>query len=168
MAVLQSLTFGAFNHLPAGPTPLIFAVLAQYHAAIPTVYKYRIMTSDIPRSPSGSQASSGLVLSDKSLVYLLAGQLALSSLPGSAVAATVGWTAGLAWRDEWGPGAWSRLRIPAWIVGEKKVDRGGEFEGLRRRMGGAGSTTGIDGNRHSGPRYRSIDSTTIDQNRILS
>jgi len=79
------------------------------------------------------------------MVYLLAGQLALSSFPGSAIAAGVGWLIGLAWRGEWGPGAWSRLRVPGWVVGEKKIETGGGFEGLRRRLEGEGSGSGVDG-----------------------
>ena len=146
--ILRPLTFNAVNHLPAGPTPLIFALLAQYHAAIPTVYKYRIVTSDAAATSAASSSPrepSGLVFSDKSMVYLLAGQLALSSFPGSAIAAGVGWLIGVAWRGEWGPGAWSRLRVPGWVVGEKKIETGGSFEGLRRRLEGEGSGSGVDG-----------------------
>ena len=43
--ILRPLSFNNFNYLPAGPTPLIFAMLAQYHAAIPHIYKYRIAAS---------------------------------------------------------------------------------------------------------------------------
>ncbi|CAD6575868.1 MAG: hypothetical protein ASARMPRED_007491 [Alectoria sarmentosa] len=122
--MLRPLTFGAVNHLPAGPTPLIFALLAQYHAAIPTVYKYRIVTSKSPSTSSSASEDHGPVLSDKFLVYLLASQLALSSFPGSAIAASVGWMVGVAWRGEWGPGAWGRWRVPGWVVGEKKANTG--------------------------------------------
>lgn len=163
ITVLRPLTFGAFNHLPAGPTPLIFALLAQYHAAIPTVYKYRIVTSDAPASASRASEVSGLVFSDKSLVYLLAGQLALSSFPGSALAAGVGWLIGVAWRGEWGPGAWSRLRLPGWIVGEKKAEIGEGFEGLRRRLEGEGSGSGVDGRREGETRRRTLGRGILDQ-----
>ncbi len=166
-SIFRPLTFGAFNLLPAGPTPLIFALLAQYHAAIPTVYKYRIATSDQPspssRTNSASRSVSGLVFSDKSLVYLLAGQLAMSSLPGSAVAAGVGWLVGVAWRGEWGPGVWSRLRVPGWIVGEKKAESSEGFEGLRRRLEGEGSGTGTDGRREGEARRRTLGRGILDQ-----
>jgi len=161
--ILRPLTFGAFNHLPAGPTPLIFALLAQYHAAIPTVYKYRIVTSDAASPTSHSGEVNGLVFSDKSLTYLLAGQLALSSLPGSALAAVVGWMVGVAWRGEWGPGAWSRLRVPGWVVGEKKAETGEGFDGLRRRLEGEGSGSGIDGRTDGEARRRTLGRGILDQ-----
>lgn len=157
---LRPLTFNTLNHLPAGPTPLIFALLAQYHAAIPTVYKYRIVTS---ASPQSNEDQSGLVLSDKTMTYLLAGQLALSSFPGSALAACVGWLVGVAWRGEWGPAVWGRWRVPGWIVGEGKKERREGFEGLRRRMEGAsGSGTGVDGERE-GVRRRGLVRGVVDQ-----
>lgn len=137
LAVLRPLTFSILNILPAGPTPIIFALLAQYYATIPTVYQYRILIS---ASPSDS-----LTFSDKSLVYLLAAQLALSSLPGSAVCALVGWFIGVAWRGDLGPGIWTNWRIPTWATGQKQ-DRGGNFEELRRRLEGeGGSGTAING-----------------------
>lgn len=163
--VLRPLSLNAINHLPAGPTPLIFALLAQYHAAIPTVYKYRIATSDAPSASSSSNAmeAPGLVFSDKSLVYLLAGQLALSSFPGSALAAGVGWLVGVAWRGEWGPAAWGRLRVPGWVVGEKKAEMGEGFEGLRRRLEGEGSGSGVDGRREGEARRRTLGRGILDQ-----
>ena len=163
--ILRPLSFNAINHLPAGPTPLIFAVLAQYHAAIPTVYKYRIATSDMSPASSSLNArqSLGLVFSDKSLIYLLAGQLALSSFPGSALAAGVGWMVGVAWRGEWGPAVWSRLRIPGWVVGEKKAEVGAGFEGLRRRLEGEGSGSGVDGRREGEARRRTLGRGILDQ-----
>ena len=84
------------------------------------------------------------MFSDKSTTYLLAGQLALSSLPGSALAAGVGWVVGMAWRGEWGPGLWGKWRVPGWVVGEASGGRGRgqELEGLRRRMEGEGAARG--------------------------
>lgn len=121
------------------------------------------MTSDAPSQPQTSERVNGLVFSDKSLTYLLAGQLAVSSLPGSALAAAVGWMVGVAWRGEWGPGAWSRLRIPGWVVGEKKVERGEGFEGLRRRLEGEGSGSGVDGRTEGEARRRGLGRGIIDQ-----
>ena len=161
--MFRPLTFGAVNHLPAGPTPLIFALLAQYHAAIPTIYKYRIVTSSSPSTASGASEDQGPVLSDKSLVYLLAGQLALSSFPGSAIAAGVGWMVGGAWRGEWGPSGWGRWRVPAWVVGEKKADTGQGFERLRRRLEGEGSGTGADGRSEGEARRRTLGRGILDQ-----
>ena len=161
--MLRPLTFGAVNHLPAGPTPLIFALLAQYHAAIPTVYKYRIVTSVSPSTSSSAAEEHGPVLSDKSVVYLLASQLALSSLPGSAIGAAVGWMVGVAWRGEWGPGGWGRWRVPGWVVGEKKANTGQGFERLRRRLEGEGSSTGADGRSEGEARRRTLGRGILDQ-----
>lgn len=161
--MLRPLTFGAVNNLPAGPTPLIFALLAQYHAAIPTIYKYRIVTSKSPATSSGAGEDQGPVLSDKFLVYLLAGQLALSSFPGSTIAAGVGWMVGVAWRGEWGPGAWGRWRVPGWVVGEKKASTGQGFERLRRRLEGEGSATGSDGGSAGETRRRTLGRGILDQ-----
>ena len=76
------------------------------------------------------------------MTYLLAGQLALSQLPGSLVAAAVGWIAGLAWRYEiLLPRRLVEWRVPGWVVGEKSPMRGqgasvraGGIEQLRRRL----------------------------------
>ena len=161
--MFRPLTFGVVNHLPAGPTPLIFALLAQYHAAIPTIYKYRIVISTSPSTSSNASEDQGVVLSDKSVVYLLAGQLALSSLPGSAIAACVGWMVGVAWRGEWGPGGWGRWRVPGWVVGEKKANAGQGFERLRRRLEGEGSGTGADGRNEGEARRRTLGRGILDQ-----
>ncbi|KAL8936726.1 MAG: hypothetical protein Q9211_004045 [Gyalolechia sp. 1 TL-2023] len=135
--LLHPLTFSTLNILPAGPTPIIFALLAQYRATIPTVYQYRVLISSSP--------TDALTFSDKSLVYILAAQLALSSLPGSVLCAVVGWSIGVAWRGDVGPDIWTNWRIPSWATGQKQ-GRGENFEQLRRRLegeGGAGSA--VDG-----------------------
>ncbi|KAL8872217.1 MAG: hypothetical protein Q9174_002115 [Haloplaca sp. 1 TL-2023] len=138
LTILRPLTFSTLNILPAGPTPVIFALLAQYHAAIPTVYKYRVLMP--------SSVADAVTFSDKSLVYLLAAQLGLSSLPGSLISAAVGWLVGLAWRRDLGPDLWTSWRVPAWITGSKG-ERGGDFEDLRRRLEGEGRGTAssVDG-----------------------
>ena len=97
------------------------------------------------------------------MTYLLAGQLALSSFPGSALAAAVGWKVGVAGRDEWGPGAWSRLRAPGWIIGERKAETGEGFEGLRRRLEGEGSGSGVDGRTEGEARRRTLGRGILDQ-----
>ncbi|KAI5828491.1 hypothetical protein K523DRAFT_307149 [Schizophyllum commune Tattone D] len=62
------------NFIPGGPIALVFAVLYQYSRVIPSVYRFRVF---------------GITLSNKSFVYLLALQLAVSTLPGSAAAAAI-------------------------------------------------------------------------------
>ncbi|MCJ1399201.1 hypothetical protein MMC11_002403 [Xylographa trunciseda] len=138
--VIRPLSFNFINNLPAGPTPLIFALLAQYHASIPHVYKYRIATSTLT---SSRQTPEGLLFSDKSITYLLASQLALSQLPGSLLEAAVGWGIGIAWRNDILPEKIMGWRLPSWIVGGRKEGEG--FEGLRRRLEGEGRATGVEG-----------------------
>ena len=164
LTLLRPITMHVLSLLPAGPTPLIFALLAQYHAAIPTIYKYRIVTSASSTTPSGTDEQ-GLVFSDKSLVYLLAGQLALSSFPGSALAAGVGWLVGTAWRGEWGPAVWGRWRVPGWMVGEKKAEMGEGYESLQRRLEGEGRGSGsaVDGETREGARRRGLGRGILDQ-----
>ena len=139
--VLRPLSLNTFNYLPAGPTPLIFALLSQYHAAIPQIYKYRIATSSsTPRNPS--EPFTGVTLSDKSYIYLPAIQLALSQFPGSLFSAIIGWIVGSAWRNDVLPGQVTSWRLPGWMVGIRGVKRSEEFEGLRRRLEGEGAGAG--------------------------
>jgi len=84
--VLRPLTFGHANHLPSGPTALLFALLANYYAAIPHTYKYRVS----PSTPSPSTASHAtsiwarsITITSKATSYLPPAQLALSQFPGS-------------------------------------------------------------------------------------
>ena len=78
----------------------------------------------------------GIFLTSKSLSYVIPCQLALSQLPGSALAALVGWAVGTAYRRDLLPYA-SQWRVPGWLVGEKRDDGAREgFEGLRRRLEG--------------------------------
>lgn len=171
--ILRPLSLNTFNYLPAGPTPLIFSLLAQYHAIIPHVYKYRIAATSfisLSRSPTPNppRPFTGLTFSDKSYVYLPAIQLALSQFPGSLLCATVGWIVGYSWRNEVLPGRVTRWRVPGWVVGEKKVKRGEDFEGLRRRLETEGredaAATGSDG-RLGGEvgRRRTLGRQLVDQ-----
>lgn len=164
----RPLSLNTLNYLPSGPTATIFALLAQYHAAVPHTFRYRISTTS---NPSDSKPSLTLLLSDKSTTYLVAAQLALSQFPATLLPAAVGWFVGAAWRAEMLPGS-SRFvsgarggwRIPAWIVGEKErittttaaarrgQDDGGErYEDLRRRLedesraAAASSGVGVEG-----------------------
>ncbi|KAI5809019.1 hypothetical protein DFH27DRAFT_248342 [Peziza echinospora] len=136
-----------WNYLPPGPTAVVFALLAQYHAAVPSVYKIRFLSSTTPTPttpPTSSTSTSSsqpppphnnnnqdepsITLSDKLPLYILASQLSLSQPPGSLIAALVGWIYGYAYRAEIVPGA--RWRVPAWLFDRS----GGEYEGLRRRL----------------------------------
>ncbi|KAK5118794.1 hypothetical protein LTR62_000003 [Meristemomyces frigidus] len=153
---IRPLSFGRINYLPAGPTALAFALLAQYHAAIPYIYKYRL---------SGTTPSSGLNLTSKSTSYLLPLQLALSQLPGSALVAAVGWIVGFSYRREVLPGA-ARWRVPNWVVGAAAQKE--RYDSLRRRMEGeAGRATGVDAGREQ-VRRRGLMGGLFDQFRGAS
>lgn len=165
--ILRPLSFYHLNFLPAGPTPLIFAVFAQYHAIIPHVFKYRIATS---ASPPSNEAFVGLTFSDKSYLYLLATQLALSQFPGSFLSACCGWAIGYAWRNEVLPSNVVRWRIPSWMVGIRTNKRSENYEGLRRRLEAESSntdlavTTSFDSNaRAEQGRRRTLGRQLLDQ-----
>ncbi|KFH41615.1 DSC E3 ubiquitin ligase complex subunit-like protein [Hapsidospora chrysogenum ATCC 11550] len=152
MMVLRPLTAGLTNYMPAGPTPVLFAVLAQYHAMVPHMYKYRIATS--PADDDGP--ASGLTLSDKSFRYAIALHLSLLQWPGSLVGALAGWVIGHSWREGLLPAALVRWRLPGWMLGLRATRRhSGEFEGLRRRLegessGAAAVATGVEGQQGEG------------------
>lgn len=159
--VLRPLSLNVINYLPAGPTPLIFALLAQYHATIPHVYKYRIATSSMTSSGSSPD---GILFSDKSITYFLASQLAFSQLPGSLLAAGVGWGIGIAWRNDILPEKLMGWRLPSWIMGGRKDGEG--FEGLRRRLEGEGRASGVEGRdaaSEGGRQRRGMGRAIIDQ-----
>lgn len=143
---LRPLSFNNFNYLPAGPTPIVFSILAQYYSVIPLVYKYRVAAS--AEQPT-TEPFVGLTFSDKSYVYLPAVQLALSQFPGSLLCAFIGWVVGHSWRNEVLPVAMIRWRIPGWMVGIAPRKRGEDFEAMRRRLEGentnAAMATGADG-----------------------
>ncbi|KAL2175282.1 uncharacterized protein P884DRAFT_247857 [Thermothelomyces heterothallicus CBS 202.75] len=153
--ILRPLSWGIFDFLPAGPTPIIFAVLAQYHAMVPHIYQYKVALST--RAPSNNDEDSGVTFSDKSTKYLLALQLALFQWPGSLLGAGIGWLVGQAWRSELLPGALTRWRVPGWVVGLRTPKNSERFEGMRRRLesegassgaaSGAQQQAGVDGNR---------------------
>ncbi len=160
--ILRPLTLGFLNYLPAGPTPIVFAILAQYHAIIPCIYRYRLALSPT------SEPFRGLTFSDKSYRYLLAIQLALFQWPGSLLAAAVGWIVGYSWRNDMLPGTLTRWRIPGWLVGIRSQRRSDEFEGLRRRLEGenapSATATGVQ-NQPQGEaeRRRTMGQQLLDQ-----
>lgn len=144
--IIRPLSWGYINYLPAGPTALIFALLAQYHAAVPYEYKYRISASGSASATSSTTTSpsSSFSLTSKSTTYLLPAQLALSQLPGSAIVALVGWVVGYAYRMDLLPGGALSWRVPVKRLGRKERER---VEGLRRRMEGesaAASASGVE------------------------
>ncbi|KAF2092687.1 hypothetical protein NA57DRAFT_23834, partial [Rhizodiscina lignyota] len=136
--ILRPLSLNTLNYLPAGPTPLLFALLAQYHAAIPPTYRYKLATTATPTPSTAAMSAITLTFTSKTTSYFLPLQLSLAQLPGSLLCAGVGWAVGYAWRNEVLP--CSEWRVPGWVVGEKgsgagAQGRGGEgFEGLRRRL----------------------------------
>ncbi|CAG8955813.1 hypothetical protein HYFRA_00011682 [Hymenoscyphus fraxineus] len=162
--VLRPLSFNKLNYLPAGPTPLIFAILAQFHAMIPHIYKYRIAASSAPPT---NEPFVGLTFSDKSYTYLPAVQLALSQFPGSLLCASVGWVVGYSWRNEVLPNSVMRWRIPGWMVGIQTKKREEDFEILRRRLeseNASGAATGSDGIlAGEGGRRRTLGRQFLDQ-----
>lgn len=169
MAVLRPLAPSLFNYVPGGLTGVIFAVLAQFHAMVPHMYKYRIATSDAPPT---SEPFRGLTLSDKSYQYALALHLALLQWPGSMIGAAVGWVAGYAWRGGLLPTALVTWRLPGWMVGLKTHRSSSEFEQLRRRLegenaaSGAGAmATGVDSaaGQQDAERRRTMGQQIVDQ-----
>ncbi|OKL59872.1 hypothetical protein UA08_04679 [Talaromyces atroroseus] len=166
--VLRPLSFGTLNYLPSGPTAIIFALLAQYHAAIPHTFKYRISTyggstsrRNTASTNEGSSSSSNndntkpsltILLSDKSTTYLVAAQLALSQFPASLLPAFVGWAVGIAWRAEILPASRSTgrgWRVPAWVVGERESAQ----QQQQQRLSSAGGD-GEDSERYADLRRR--------------
>jgi len=168
LILLHILSFGRINTLPSGPTAIVFALLAQYHAAIPYVYKYNIsapIPSPATNGQAQTQANQGAILTSKATSYLLPLQLALSQLPGSAIAAAIGWFVGYAYRLDLLPGA-ATWRVPDLAGKRKERER---FEGLRRRMegevGGQGTGTDVggDGAAVAGARRRGVAGQILDQ-----
>ena len=92
-----------------GPTALILALFAQYHAAVPYHWRYKRSSLLSGSSGQGDEAS-GVDITSKTTTYSIALQLALSQLPGSLMAACVGWCIGYAWR-------WRLLPNPRWRLG---------------------------------------------------
>ncbi|CAI7609864.1 hypothetical protein N7533_005846 [Penicillium manginii] len=159
--LVRPLSLNNLNYLPSGPTAMIFALLAQYHATIPHTFRYRIGTTSSSNTATTSTTTTDphtntenrtstpkppppsltLLLSDKSTTYLIAAQLALSQFPASLLPALTGWIVGTAWRAELLPGlspASNGFRIPAWLVGERERRDGGAAsaaaEGERERF----------------------------------
>jgi hypothetical protein len=138
--LLRLLSFGRQNYLPSGPTPLLFAILAQYHAAIPYLYRFKVGAYN--RGDQNNDSGT-IALSSKSTSYILPLQLALSQFPFALPPALVGWIVGYGYRWDLLPG--SSWRVPGWIVGQAgKRDRR-RMEALRGRLEEAsGRSSGAD------------------------
>lgn len=164
IVVLRPFSAGFFNYMPAGPTPIIFAILAQYHAMVPHVYKYRVAASQ----NSHANESSGVTLSDKSYQYAFAIHLSLLQWPGSILGAFVGWVVGNAWRGGVMPASLISWRLPGWMVGLSSHRRSAEFEGLRRRLEGengpvTGVSSGVQSEGQQAERRRTMGQQIVDQ-----
>ncbi|KAK9459612.1 uncharacterized protein V1516DRAFT_535436 [Lipomyces oligophaga] len=118
------------NYLPAGPTPIIFTLLALYHHMVPSVYKFRFSPYPIEPVSEPGQGSEleteppinsrhSLTVSDKIFVYIIAAQLALSQMPGSLIVSFTGWIIGILWYREVLPlrswripeSVWNKIRL---------------------------------------------------------
>ncbi|KAF7294165.1 CUE domain-containing protein [Mycena chlorophos] len=87
------------TYLPPGVHALLFATLYQHVRIVPPAYSFRIL---------------GVTLTSASFMHLLALQLALSHIPGSAVAAIVGILVGMAYRSDLTP--MKSWRLPRGLV----------------------------------------------------
>ena len=139
--VLKISTFGAYNYIPAGLVGIVYAVMAAWQEEVPRLYRYKILTS-AAESPADVDAK-GIVLSDKSMTYLLALQLALTQFPYNLLPAAIGWVVGSAWMGELLPAGMGRYRVPPWVVGQSRLKERGQYEGLRRRLEEEGSRDGM-------------------------
>ncbi|CAI4211572.1 unnamed protein product [Parascedosporium putredinis] len=168
LSLLQPITGGFFNYLPAGPTALIFAILAQYHARNPSCLHRRRGASSSGPSATGD-GFTGLTLSDKSYRYLVPLQLALMQFPASLITAPLGWALGYAWRSGVFPARLTAWRVPAWLVGGTSKKPSAQFEGLRRRLEDedadptAATATGREGQERSGPQRRTVTQEIFQQ-----
>jgi len=73
------------NHISSGPSALVFSILYQYFRIVPSAYQFRIF---------------GVPLSNKIFAYVIASQLAIGHLPGSAAAAGIGILTGQIYRSD--------------------------------------------------------------------
>ncbi|KIJ69871.1 hypothetical protein HYDPIDRAFT_171835 [Hydnomerulius pinastri MD-312] len=73
------------NHIPSGPSAVVFSILYQWSRLVPPAYHFRIF---------------GVPLSNKIFTYVLASQLALGHIPGSLASACIGILNGFIYRSE--------------------------------------------------------------------
>ncbi|KAI5306473.1 hypothetical protein KEM56_000731 [Ascosphaera pollenicola] len=125
---IRPLTFNAANYLPPGPTAIIFSMLAQYYAAIPRAYMFRLYTTSNPKDP---ETAPRIIFSDKSWIYIPAAQLALSQFPHNLLPAAIGWTIGHAYRSDILPGRATSWRLPAWVFPDTAMEKYEREMGLK-------------------------------------
>lgn len=142
--IVRPLSLNTLNYLPSGPTATVFALLAQYYATIPAVFRYRISTTASSSANAATPANTNnsdndpptrntaskppppklsILLSDKSTTYIIAAQLALSQFPAMLLPSAIGWVVGMAWRAELFPSlspSATGFHIPAWIFNERE------------------------------------------------
>ncbi|KAF9226780.1 hypothetical protein BS17DRAFT_776121 [Gyrodon lividus] len=82
------------NHIPPGPTAVVFSILYQWYRLVPATYHFKVF---------------GIPLSNKAFTYVLASQLALGHMPGSLASACIGLFVGFIYRSE-------VINIKAWRV----------------------------------------------------
>ncbi|KAI6024469.1 hypothetical protein EDC04DRAFT_2574008 [Pisolithus marmoratus] len=73
------------NHMPGGPSAIVFSMVYQWYRLVPVAYHFKIF---------------GMPLSNKAFTYVIALQLALGHVPGSLVSACVGLLVGYIYRSE--------------------------------------------------------------------
>ncbi|KIJ20457.1 hypothetical protein PAXINDRAFT_67213, partial [Paxillus involutus ATCC 200175] len=73
------------NHIPPGPTAVVFSILYQWYRLVPPAYHFRVF---------------GIPLSNKSFTYVLALLFALGHVPGSLASACIGLLVGFIYRSE--------------------------------------------------------------------
>jgi len=92
--------FGSsFNVIPSGPVGLAFSLVYQYFSVMPATYRFRVF---------------GVAFSNKSFLYALASQLALSQPWPSTLAAALGIAAGALYRSD--IASLKSYRLPPWFV----------------------------------------------------
>lgn len=103
--VLMLLHRVGVNHIPSGPTAVIFTILYQWFRLIPPAYRFRVF---------------GVHLSNKSFTYILASQLALGHIPGSLASSCIGVLVGYIYRSE-------VINIKTWRVSPTVINLSSRF-----------------------------------------
>lgn len=93
------------NHIPGGPSAIVFSMLYQWYRLVPVAYHFKIF---------------GVPLSNKAFTYVLALQLALGHLPGSLVSSCVGLLVGYIYRSE-------LINIKTWRVSPTAINLSSRF-----------------------------------------
>lgn len=93
------------NHIPGGPSAIVFSMLYQWYRLVPTAYHFKIF---------------GMPLSNKAFTYVLALQLALGHVPGSLVSSCVGLLVGYIYRSE-------LINIKTWRVSPTVINLSSRF-----------------------------------------